>query len=127
MILVSINLTPYFGDGPVYPTQQGFESKGCRTQAWWTSILYVGNLVKSDDMCLGIAWYLHNDMQFHWIAPLSLIPFAIGRKFLSFFITIMFVLIGIGSILTILLYYPDMSLNDLTAFTDTVSSILFLF
>ena len=121
MILVSINLTPYFGKGPVYPSQQGFEPVGCRTKYWWTSILYVGNLVKSDDMCLGIAWYLHNDMQFHWIAPLSLIPFAIGRRSLSFFIALLFVFIGMGSILTILLYYPNMSLNALEAFGAGVS------
>jgi peptidoglycan/LPS O-acetylase OafA/YrhL len=120
MILISINLTPYFGHGPVYPSQQGFESNGCRTRYWWTSILYVSNLVKSDDMCLAVTWYLHNDMQFHWIAPLSLIPFAMGRKSFSFFITIIFVFIGIGSILTILLYYPDMSLNSLIAFINQV-------
>ncbi|UJR32239.1 hypothetical protein I4U23_019705 [Adineta vaga] len=116
MILVSINLTPYFGQGPIYPTQQGFESQDCRTRDWWTSILYVGNIVRKDGMCLGIAWYLHNDMQFHWIAPLSLIPFALGRKFVSIFIATVFVFIGIISILTILIYYPDMPLNSLIAF-----------
>jgi hypothetical protein len=123
MILVSINLTPYFGYGPIYPSQQGFETTGCRTQYWWTSILYIGNIVKPDDNCLNIAWYLHNDMQFHWIAPLSLIPFAIGRKSISYFITTLFVFIGIGSILIILLYYPNMSLNSLTAFNPEVSFI----
>jgi hypothetical protein len=76
-------------------------------------------------MCLSVAWYLHNDMQFHWIAPLVLIPFALGRKTFSYFLTILFVFIGIGSILTILLYYPDMSLNSLTAFADAVSLISF--
>jgi hypothetical protein len=111
MILVSINLSPYFGQGPVYPIEQGFESKGCRTRSWWTSILYVGNLVRSDEMCLNIAWYLHNDMQFHWIAPLTLIPFALGRKTYAFLIATLFVFVGIGSILTILLYYPNMSFN----------------
>jgi hypothetical protein len=121
MMLVSINLSPYLGHGPLYPTQQGFEPEGCRKQHWWKSILYVGNLVKADDMCLNIAWYLHNDMQFHWIAPLSLIPFAIGRKSISFFLTGLFIITGSISILTILLYYPSMSVNDLNAFTDTVS------
>jgi hypothetical protein len=77
-------------------------------------------------MCLIVAWYLHNDMQFHWIAPLVLIPFALGRKTFSYFLTILFVFIGIGSILTILLYYPDMSLNSLTAFVDAVSLIIFI-
>ena len=31
MVLVSINLTPYFGQGPVYPSQTGFESDDCRS------------------------------------------------------------------------------------------------
>jgi hypothetical protein len=126
MVLVSINLTPYFGSGPVYPSQHGFETNGCRTKYWWTSILYVGNIIKPDDMCLGIAWYLHNDMQFHWIAPLSLIPFVTGRKSFSYLITILFVLIGIGSTVTILLYYPNMSLNSLTAFANEVNFIQLL-
>ncbi|CAF0927550.1 unnamed protein product [Adineta steineri] len=117
-ILVSINLTPYFGQGPIYSIEQGFESKGCRTRSWWTSILYVGNIVRPDEMCLNIAWYLHNDMQFHWIAPLTLIPFALGRRILSFIIAIIFIFIGIGSILTILLYYPNMILNTLTTETN---------
>jgi len=113
MILVSINLTPYFGRGPVYPSQQGFEPNGCRTKYWWTSILYVGNIIKPDDMCLNIAWYLHNDMQFHWIAPLSLIPFATRRKSFAYFITILF-------------YYPNMPLNASTTFTNAVSFIKIL-
>ncbi|CAF2710964.1 unnamed protein product [Rotaria sp. Silwood2] len=119
IVLVSINLTPYFGHGPVYPTQQGFESTDCRTKYWWTSILYIGNLVNPDSMCLGLSWYLFNDMQFHWIAPLTLIPFVLGRKSLSFLLTILLILIGIGSILITVLYYSEMPLGSLTAFTNT--------
>jgi peptidoglycan/LPS O-acetylase OafA/YrhL len=121
VILVSINLTPYFGQGPVYPSQKGFESDDCRSVYWWTSVLYVGNLVNPRQMCLGITWYLHNDMQFHWIAPLALIPFVIGRKSISYIVATLFVLVGIGSILSILLYYPNMSLDVLAAFADKVS------
>ncbi|CAF3832680.1 unnamed protein product, partial [Rotaria sp. Silwood1] len=65
VILISINLTPYFGNGPAFPFEQGFESNGCRNQWWWTSILYISNLVQPDNMCLPITWYLQNDMQFH--------------------------------------------------------------
>ncbi|UJR38468.1 hypothetical protein I4U23_031136 [Adineta vaga] len=118
VILVSINLTPYFGQGPVYPSQTGFESDDCRYVHWWTSILYIGNFINPHEMCLGITWYLHNDMQFHWIAPLALVPFVLGRKSISFIIATLFVLIGIVSILGILLYYPDMSVDVLEAFTD---------
>ncbi|CAF1487135.1 unnamed protein product [Rotaria sordida] len=111
MVLVSINLTGYFGQGPIYPIEQGFESKGCRTRSWWTSILYLGNLVRPDEMCLNIAWYLHNDMQFHWIAPITLIPFVLRRKTIAFVIAILFIFVTIGSTLGILVYYPNMSLS----------------
>jgi hypothetical protein len=113
--MISINLTPYFGYGPVYPTQQGFETPQCRTDYWWTSILYISNIVKSDYICLGVSWYLHNDMQFHWIAPLSLIPFVMRRKSLGFVVSILFTLVGIGSIAGLLIYYPNLqATNDFT-------------
>jgi hypothetical protein len=128
MILISINLTPYLGQGPVYPTQTGFESDECRSGLWWTSVLYIGNLYKSNKMCLIISWYLDNDMQFHWIAPLALIPFVLGRKAISFIMATIFVLIGIISTLSILLYYPNMSVNALALFNDEVSFVcIFMF
>ncbi|CAF1100702.1 unnamed protein product, partial [Rotaria magnacalcarata] len=37
VMFVSIYLTPYFGQGPLYPVQQGFEPDGCRNGGWWTS------------------------------------------------------------------------------------------
>jgi hypothetical protein len=126
MILISINLTPYFGRGPFFPSQQGFEPPQCRSTYWWTSILYIGNIVKPDYMCLGIAWYLHNDMQFHWIAPLTLIPFVLRRKSFAYFIASLLVFIGCGAILIILVYYPDMSPNFLDAANGGVSILFFV-
>ncbi|CAF1328805.1 unnamed protein product [Rotaria sordida] len=119
VMLVSINLSPYFGRGPLYPSVQGFETTGCIHRGWWTSILYIGNLVNIHDMCLDASWYLYNDMQFHWIAPLALIPFVIGRKPIAFIVATLFVLVGIGSILGILLYYPNMEVNRIIAAMQT--------
>jgi peptidoglycan/LPS O-acetylase OafA/YrhL len=115
IVMISINLTPYFGNGPIYPSQQGFETNGCRRKYWWTSILYLGNIVQSDDMCLSISWYLYNDMQFHWIAPLSLIPFVLGRKSIAFIISILFILVGIGTIAG--LFIQDPHLFETAGFT----------
>ncbi|CAF1063415.1 unnamed protein product [Rotaria sp. Silwood1] len=108
VVLVSINLTPYFGNGPLFPSEQGFETPLCRSRYWWTSILYIGNIVQPDHMCLTVSWYLHNDMQFHWIAPLALIPFVLGRKRIGVMVGVIFVLISIGSISGTLIRYPYM-------------------
>jgi hypothetical protein len=61
-------------------------------------------------------------MQFYWIAPSALVPFALGRKLIGFVMTIVFILVGIISILGILLYYPNMSINSLNEFQFAVSS-----
>ena len=61
VILVSVNLTAYFGRGPLFPSMHGFEPEGC-SKYWWTSLLYVNNLVKPKEMCLNVTWYLANDM-----------------------------------------------------------------
>ncbi|CAF3458515.1 unnamed protein product [Rotaria socialis] len=108
VMFVSIYLTPYFGQGPLFPVQQGFESTGCRNGGWWTSFLYIGNFFKSENMCLSVTWYLFNDMQFHWIAPLALIPFVMKQRAIGYIMTILFVLVSIGSILSLLLFYPSM-------------------
>ncbi len=121
VMFVSIYLTPYFGHGPLYPILQGFEPEGCRNGYWWTSFLYIGNVIKPDNMCLGVTWYLFNDMQFHWIAPLALVPFALGRKAIGYMMTILFVLISIGSILGLLLYYPSLVTHALDVSTNVVS------
>jgi Acyltransferase family len=123
-MFVSIYLTPYFGHGPLYPTVQGFEPEQCRNGNWWTSFLYIGNFLKSSDLCLGITWYLHNDMQFHLIAPLALIPFVIGKKSIGYLVTILLVLISIGSTISIILYYPSV-MNSITGIaTNDVSESL---
>ncbi|CAF3894113.1 unnamed protein product [Rotaria sp. Silwood1] len=121
VMLVSIYLTPYFGRGPLYPIQQGFEPQKCRDGNWWTAFLYIGNFLKSDDLCLGITWYLYNDMQFHWVAPLALIPFVKGRKLIAYAITIVFVLVSAGSILGLLLYYPSFVQQNAGLVANTVN------
>lgn len=119
-MLLSVYLTPYFGTGPLYPVQQGFEPHKCRAGNWWTAFLYIGNFLKSDDLCLGITWYLYNDMQFHWIAPLALIPFVKGKKIIGYIMASLFVLVSIGSVLGILLYYPSLTDNSPDPASNTV-------
>ena len=128
VMFVSIYLTPYFGSGPVYLSQQGFESEQCRSNHyWWTAFLYIGNLVKAENICLSVSTYLFNDMQFHWIAPLALIPFVIGRKTIAYIVGAIFVCISIVTTFSLLLYYPhltpNMVRNSLELSTNKVSCI----
>ena len=123
VMLVSVYLTPYFGRGPLYPIQQGFEPDQCRNGNWWSAFLYIGNFLKSDDLCLGITWYLYNDMQFYCIAPLAMIPFAKGRKAIGYLLTIIFVFVSIGSTLGLLLYYPSFTQANTDFVANAVSGL----
>ncbi|CAF0901816.1 unnamed protein product [Adineta steineri] len=112
IMFMSIYLTPYFGYGPAYPSQQGFESEECRKYYWWTAFFYIGNLIKPQNMCLNVSWYLFNDMQFHWVAPLILIPFVLERKKLAYIVGIIYIFISMSSIFGLLLYYPHLNPNN---------------
>jgi peptidoglycan/LPS O-acetylase OafA/YrhL len=121
VVLVSVNLTAYFGRGPLFPSIHGFEPEGC-SKYWWTSLLYVNNLVKPQEMCLGVTWYLANDMQFHWIAPLALVPFALKRKRISFLVISLFTLISTICTAAILIANPKMG-TGISAFSVSHSDI----
>lgn len=112
VMFLSIYLTPYFGRGPLYPIQQGLEPKKCRDGNWWSVFLYIGNFLKSEDICNGITWYLYDDMQFYLIAPIALIPFVKGKKVIGYIVPILLFLVSIFSTLGILLRYPRMVKND---------------
>lgn len=96
-LILSANISKYLGSGPFFPSN-GFESQENCATYWWTNFLYVNNFIDSQKMvlkpskfqfflecilkgfyifkCFSISWFLANDMQFHWVAPLVLIPFA---------------------------------------------------
>lgn len=101
MILISLTLSKYFGSGPFYP-KEGFETEGCKYN-WWTNLLYVNNIVEPQKMCLGVTWYLGNDMQFHWISPLILIPLSVNNIIWNIIgIAISVLLIGVSILVTAL-------------------------
>ncbi|XP_052790475.1 nose resistant to fluoxetine protein 6-like isoform X1 [Mya arenaria] len=76
-LMFYIPLVKHWGNGPIWP-QQGIEINDCK-DTWWTNLLYVNNLVRTDKMCMGWSWYLANDMQFYVISPLMLILLYTSR------------------------------------------------
>lgn len=77
------SVLPYLGYGPFWNHGSPSSSDGkieyqtdvC-ARNWWTNLFYINNFWSIDENCLPWSWYLANDMQFHLISPLFLIPLA---------------------------------------------------
>ncbi|XP_055327622.1 nose resistant to fluoxetine protein 6-like [Paramacrobiotus metropolitanus] len=69
---VYLSLFKYLNIGPMW-NPNGMEVDSC-SYSWWTNLLYVNNLVRTSQQCMGWTWYLANDMQFYWVTPLILLP-----------------------------------------------------
>ncbi|XP_021346367.1 nose resistant to fluoxetine protein 6-like, partial [Mizuhopecten yessoensis] len=78
MLFIDMSLFRYVGDGPFW-SKEGTDGKFCRS-SWWTNLLYINNVVKTDEMCFGWSWYLANDMQFYVVSPLLLVPLYFSKK-----------------------------------------------
>ncbi|XP_046544572.1 nose resistant to fluoxetine protein 6-like [Haliotis rubra] len=91
VIMFYVCVSGYFNDGPgVTPL---LDRENCRRN-WWVNLLYINNVYRSSsaELCLGQSWFLANDMQFYWIAPLALIPLACGWPFIG--ILVIFLLLA---------------------------------
>nr|XP_006815026.1 PREDICTED: nose resistant to fluoxetine protein 6-like [Saccoglossus kowalevskii] len=92
---------PWLGQGPVW---YSITNKKMCEDYWWTNILYINNFYPVNNIqgCIPWVWYLANDMQFHWISPLIILPmykkpwFGIGMlaQFLLASVIVTGVLIG---------------------------------
>ncbi|XP_049938885.1 O-acyltransferase like protein-like [Schistocerca serialis cubense] len=72
-------LLPYFGSGPEWNTQVGYNSKMCK-QHWMFNIMYVNNYINYENMCMLQSWYLSADMQLFVCALIILIPLYYWHK-----------------------------------------------
>jgi hypothetical protein len=45
---ISLNLSPYFGVGPIYPAD-GFEPPECKYE-WWINLFFLNNILNADKM-----------------------------------------------------------------------------
>ena len=71
-----IAVFPYVYYGPAW-YQVLMEGEDCK-EHWWLNLLYIQTLVEDGGQCLGVSWYLVDDMVFHWFSPLILYPMYIG-------------------------------------------------
>ncbi|VDM45094.1 unnamed protein product [Toxocara canis] len=70
IMILDVTLFTYVSDGPFW---RPIEANYCR-KSWWTNLIYMNNFLLQDtETCMGWTWYLANDMQFHFFAPIFLI------------------------------------------------------
>ena len=75
-------VVPYIFYGPNW-WQVTMESKDCQ-KYWWTNILYINTLIEypegSSNNCIGVSWYLVDDMIFHFFSPVVIYPLYYAYK-----------------------------------------------
>ncbi len=76
-------IVPHVHYGPGW-SNLNLEAEACRNN-WWAHFLYVNTLLKdlagTLDFCMGVTWYLVDDMIFHWFSPIILYPmFLLWQK-----------------------------------------------
>ncbi|GFO39286.1 nose resistant to fluoxetine protein 6-like [Plakobranchus ocellatus] len=73
-ILVVSCLLQYIGEGR--PGWTDYPAALVCRDSWWVNLLYIQNLYIEKLGCMGVTWYLANDMQFYILAPLVRIPWV---------------------------------------------------
>ncbi|XP_046378688.2 uncharacterized protein LOC124150714 [Haliotis rufescens] len=95
-IMAYTGLMRHIVEGPISFDAELKDADNCRTH-WWTNLLYINNIYKNDEMCLGWSWFLANDMQFYVVAPLALLPIAFGLDALGIIVMSAFLVIHIST------------------------------
>ncbi|XP_072041408.1 O-acyltransferase like protein-like [Amphiura filiformis] len=125
LLAVWMNLFLKWGHGPSHDIV-GEEIHGICQKQWWTHLLYINNLYPypgstTENVCMGWAWYLADDMQFFIISPFILYLLyrfwkagilAIVALFLTSFGSTIYLCIYWGLGFSNTGYYNDRASND---------------
>ena len=114
---IVIFVSPYVYYGPLWNRKLQASDK-C-AEVWWLHLLYVHTLVEGGKGCVGLAWYLVDEMMFHWFSPFIIYPmhfvYEKTKSHVAPFVWWLFTLIIFTGVV---LYYafttkkPPMTLNN---------------
>ncbi|RUS70552.1 hypothetical protein EGW08_021681, partial [Elysia chlorotica] len=94
-IMVVACLVKYVGEGR--PGWVDYPSAQLCRDGWWVNLLYIQNLWIEKLGCLGVTWFLANDMQFYMLAPLILIPWVYRQRTMGYIMAAMLITIHLAS------------------------------
>ena len=80
MIMFYITVYPTLNSGPMW-FNYDIITKDCEDY-WWTNLLFLNNFIPDGigNSCVGVGWYLADDMQFFWTAPLIILFYYYSAK-----------------------------------------------
>ena len=76
-ILIFMFIMPVLFASPINNFWDDYKDR-CRRNLWNT-ILFLNNFFGGENLCINPTWYLANDVQFFFLTPLFVIPYAINR------------------------------------------------
>ncbi|XP_065201228.1 nose resistant to fluoxetine protein 6-like [Planococcus citri] len=79
LVLYIIYILPYTSEGPMWDYRIMNEVTKCQ-ESWWANLLVINNIVKTDQQCLLISWYISADIQLAIIGGILLYIFTKNRK-----------------------------------------------
>jgi len=101
-VMITATLLKYVGEGR--PDWHDYEyAPNCR-EHWWTNLLYINTLVGDHD-CVGVTWFLSQDMMFYMIAPLALVPFVYKIDVLGIVVSALLVAVHVSTNLWVVTKY----------------------
>eukprot|EP00102_Acyrthosiphon_pisum_P008731 XP_003245760.3 PREDICTED: nose resistant to fluoxetine protein 6 [Acyrthosiphon pisum] len=102
MMVITANIVPHLGDGPLWPQKTWSEAETCK-KYWWTNLLFMSNFVDAKYECLIVSWYISCDLQFFIVGVILVYIYTKNTKY------------GIGLLSTIVIA---------STFTPFISTIL---
>ena len=94
MLAFYMNVFPGLAEGPVWYTSK-IVNTDC-SEYWWSVVLFVNNFVPegNGNQCLGVGWYLANDMQFFMLGPLLIMMYYSLARWVSWASKFLLILAG---------------------------------
>ncbi|OMJ65503.1 hypothetical protein SteCoe_38101 [Stentor coeruleus] len=88
----------YLGNGPAYILIDEHFNADC-SDYWYTNLIYLNNFIPDwkSSGCLGVSWYLANDMQFFILSPIVLILYIKVHKLIGWLAVLSACICGIVS------------------------------
>ena len=112
------SLESYLGSGPLWFHAEYFNFD-CKDY-WYTNFIYLNNFIPDykGSFCMGVTWYLANDMQFFFISPIILLLYIKIKKYIGWASV---AIISVVSVLVTALIAHHYNLNALISSADSYS------